>query len=118
VFPPLFFEIAVMPPARPTSPDCLIVRVPQAAPAFENWQAESVLERALGKGAARTCQGPKAPEKHYFPARRASIVSRDIRPAEPRNGANTGRRRHMGFGAVAADDVDSDDESCVRAMLG
>jgi hypothetical protein len=48
----------------------------------------------------------------------ASIVSRDIRPAEPRNGAKTGRRRHMGFGAVAADDVDSVDESCARATLG
>src|ERR1700733_7620370 len=65
VFPPLFFEIAVMPPARPTSPDCLIVRVPQAAPAFENWQEESDLKSALRKGAARTCRGRNAPKKHY-----------------------------------------------------
>jgi hypothetical protein len=56
------YEIAVMPPARPASPDCLIVRAPQAAPAFENWQEESV----VWKRVAKPCQGHNAPKKHYF----------------------------------------------------
>ena len=65
-FPPLFLEVAVMPPARSGSPDCLIVRASQAAPAFENWQEESVFKSVLGKPAAERCQGITPPKALFF----------------------------------------------------
>jgi hypothetical protein len=34
----------------------------------------------------------------------------DIRPAEPRDGANAGRRGHVDFGEIAVDDVDADEQ--------
>src|ERR1700733_13007537 len=74
----VFYRNSVMPPIRSEPPDCLIVRAAQAAPAFEDWQAESVLEAALqsalGKRAARTCQGHNAAKNIIF--RHASSRSR------------------------------------------
>jgi hypothetical protein len=43
------------------SPDCLIVRAAQAAPAFENWQEESRSIRPLGSVPGKRVRGITPP---------------------------------------------------------
>ncbi len=40
----------------------------------------------------------------------------DVRPAEPRDGADAGRRGHVDLGQVAVDDVNADKQQSARAQ--
>jgi hypothetical protein len=54
---PLFFSNRGYFARQVFSPDCLIVRAAQAAPAFENWQEESRRIRLLGSAPGKGVRG-------------------------------------------------------------
>src|ERR1700687_3722686 len=86
----------------------------QAAPAFAGWQEGkscpgSGRKRAGGPCNAELFSGPLVLDRVPDPGR-------DIRAAEPGDGADAGRRGDVDLGEVAVDDVDADEQQSALAQ--
>jgi len=90
----------------------LLSKQPQAAPALASWQADSGAQKTRGRS-AEMCRLDYEARRIIFRfawSRSCPDLRRDIRPAEPGDGADARRRGDVDLGEVAVDHVDADEQ--------